>query len=1220
MSETSYSIDFHRLFETVPGLYAVLNRDLKIVAVTDEYLRAMLVEREDLTGRYFFDVFPHDPDAARVRSSFEKVFATGEPDELPLVKYDISQPAGDGFTEKYRRLVTFPGFAADGQVSHIIHRVEDVTERKMTEDILRESEMRLKFTLAAGQLGSYEYYPLTGKMFSSERCLANFGLPPDADFSFEKFLSMIHSDDRSRVRKAIEKAIAERDDYKIEYKITRADGNQAWIYASGRCLYDNDGNPLVMNGVTLDITSRRQSEEDLRESQQRLALALQAGRAGTFEWDIKKNVNIWSPELEEMYGVPVGTFEGDFDSWAKRVVPEDAAQVVKSIEEALARKDDFFDYEFRAVLPDGTRRWFYGRARFEYDAESQPSKMTGINVDVTNFKKAQAEISERARMASMSGDIGIALNRREDLPQLLKYCTDALVEHLDVAFARIWTLDKSGETLVLEASSGIYTHLDGAHSRIRVGEYKIGKIAEERQPHLTNDVPNDPHISDKDWARSEQMTAFAGYPLVVEERLVGVMCAFSRRTLTETVLQAMSNVANSIANAIERKQTEANLQESDERFQLVTRATNDAIWDWNLQTNDVWWNRAVKTMFGFKSEQVGQTADWWYEHIHPEDRERVVSGIHAVIDNGGENWSDEYRFLCADGSYKYVFDRGLAVHRDGQPVRMLGAMQDVTERKNAEEALRLSQDRLELAIDASQLGLWYCDLPFDVLNWSDLTKEHFWLPADAVVTIDEFYRIIHPDDRERTRLAIEESIAKQTIYDVVYRTVNPDDDRVKYIRAIGRGFYDEKGAPYRFDGVTLDITENKLIESEREQLLWSEKTARAEAEQANRMKDEFLATLSHELRTPLSSILGWSRLLKDGKIPIEQTSRAIETIERNAKAQSQLIEDILDVSRITSGKLRLDVRPVELDNVIEMAIESVRPAAEAKNIRLQKIIDSNAIVSGDPDRLQQIIWNLLSNSIKFTPKDGRVRIKLERINSHVEITVEDNGIGIDAETLPYIFERFRQSDSSTTRKYGGLGLGLAIVRHLVELHGGSVDAKSDGIGKGAVFTVALPITVIQSKEMSFTKEIPSERIYPAGGGDVFIRCPEEVKNLRILVVDDEPDTRTMLEYIFTNCGAAVGSAASAEEALEIFKSNKFDILISDIGMPERDGYELIKQIRRLAPEHGGRIPAVALTAYARIEDRLRILSSGFQMHVTKPIEPAELLTVVASLANRDNHK
>ena len=998
---------------------------------------------------------------------------------------------GGGFTEKFWRLVTFPGFNEDGKVSHIIHRVEDVTEQKLTEEILRESERRLKFTLAAGQLGSYEYYPQTGKMFSSARCLENFGLPPDADFPFEKLLSMIHADDREMVKQAVKTSVETKEDYKIEYRITRADGESAWIFASGRCLYDEQNNPLVMSGVTLDITSRRQSEENLRESQQRLALALQAGRAGTFEWNIKDNVNIWSPELEELYGVPVGTFEGNFEAWSKRVVKQDADIVSNGVQKALKNGEQNYDYEFRAVMPDDSTRWFAGRARFEYDAEKKPLKMIGINVDITDVKQAQELLLERTILATLSGDIGIALNRREDLQSLLKHCTDALVEHLDVAFARIWTLDKTGTILELQASSGLYTHLDGAHSRVPVGHFKIGRIAEQRKPHLSNEVLNDAEVSNKEWARNEKMVAFAGYPLIVEEKLVGVICVFARQFLTETVLEAMESVANTIANVIERKQIEKTLSDSNDRFQLVTQATNDAIWDWNLQTNEVWWNNAVMTMFGYSPDEIEPTSKWWYEHIHPEDRERIVSDIHEVIDIGGENWTGEYRFACADGTYKYIFDRGFAIHRDGQPVRMIGAMQDITERKH--------------------------------------------------------------------------------------------------------------------------------IETEREHLLSGEKTARAEAEKANRMKDEFLATLSHELRTPLSSILGWSRLLKDGKIAPEQTGRAIETIERNAKAQSQLIEDILDVSRITSGKLRLDVRPVELDAVIEMAIESIRPAAEAKNIRLQRIIDSNAIVSGDPDRLQQVIWNLLSNSIKFTPKEGRVQIKLERINSHVEITIADNGIGIDREILPYVFERFRQSDSSTTRKYGGLGLGLAIVRHLIELHGGSVHAESEGLNHGASFTIVLPVTPLNSKQVILKKELQTERIHPASKSDVVISCPEEIKNLKILLVDDEPDTRTMLEYIFSSCGAFVQTAVSAGDALEILTSQIFDVLISDIGMPERDGYELIKKVREFPYEKNGRIPAVALTAYARVEDRLRILSSGFQMHVTKPIEPAELLTVVASLANR-NHK
>lgn len=500
-----------------------------------------------------------------------------------------------------------------------------------------------------------------------------------------------------------------------------------------------------------------------------------------------------------------------------------------------------------------------------------------------------------------------------------------------------------------------------------------------------------------------------------------------------------------------------------------------------------------------------------------------------------------------------------------------------------------------------------------------MTKSHFWLPKEATVTIDDFYRIIHPEDREKTRLAIDESIANRTHYDVEYRTVNPPDGRTKWIRAIGRGFYDTAGNPYRFDGITIDISEDKQIQTEREKLLASEKNARAEAERANRLKDDFLATLSHELRTPLSAILGWARLLKEKQIGAEQTFRAIDTIERNARSQAQLIEDILDVSRIISGKLRLNVQPVDLSSVIEQAIEAVRPAADAKSIRLQRVLASGVMISGDADRLQQIIWNLLSNAIKFTPRDGRVQIKLERLGSHVEVTVADNGVGIDAETLPFIFERFRQSDSSTTRQHGGLGLGLAIVRHLVELHGGSVQATSDGAGKGTVFNLLFPIIPLRSENFATGNTGELEAPAPASAQTEF-RCPPEIKNLQILLVDDEPDTREMLAFVFRKCEAEVTDVASVSEALEAVKSGKYDVLVSDIGMPERDGYDLIRNIRRLTPEHGGRIPAVALTAYARFEDRLKALSAGFQMHVPKPVEPAELLTIVAGLAHWNRFK
>ena len=385
------------------------------------------------------------------------------------------------------------------------------------------------------------------------------------------------------------------------------------------------------------------------------------------------------------------------------------------------------------------------------------------------------------------------------------------------------------------------------------------------------------------------------------------------------------------------------------------------------------------------------------------------------------------------------------------------------------------------------------------------------------------------------------------------------------------------------------------------------------AEMANRTKDEFLATVSHELRTPLNAILGWAQLLQSDGVSADRAARGLETIVRNARLQSQLIDDLLDVSRITSGKMRLDVRPTDLVPVIDAAIEAVRPAAEAKQIALRRVLDPLAgPVVGDPARLQQVVWNLLANAVKFTAKGGAAEVRLERVNSHVEILVADNGVGISPAFLPHVFDRFRQLDGSTTRQHGGLGLGLAIVRHLVELHGGTVKVKSPGEGKGSTFVVALPVSVAQMT--------PAEglRVHPRAESSPEDPCrthPElDLKGIRVLVVDDEPDARETLREILEHCNAEVLTAGSAAEALEILPRWRPDVLLSDIGMPGEDGYELVRRVRTLSAEQGGRTPAAALTAFARGEDRRAALRAGFQMHVAKPVEIEELASVVASLA------
>ncbi|HEY8747142.1 MAG TPA: response regulator [Tepidisphaeraceae bacterium] len=392
-----------------------------------------------------------------------------------------------------------------------------------------------------------------------------------------------------------------------------------------------------------------------------------------------------------------------------------------------------------------------------------------------------------------------------------------------------------------------------------------------------------------------------------------------------------------------------------------------------------------------------------------------------------------------------------------------------------------------------------------------------------------------------------------------------------------------------------------------------ENTLYAEERESNRLKDEFLATLSHELRTPLNAILGWTQMLRTGPAAAADIAHGLEVIERNVKAQSRLIEDLLDVSRITTGKLRLTVRKMELASVIRGAIDSARPAAEARRIALDgEIPDDTGSILGDPDRIQQVVWNLLSNAIKFTPAGGRVTASVQRKGGRIEIRVADTGKGIEPTFLPYVFDRFRQADSSTTRSHGGLGLGLAIVRHLVELHGGTVSADSEGHGRGSVFTVDLPErTVAEPGPLHAPRPQNGEHL-PMPGSEVAI----DLKGLRILAVDDEPDARELIRHVLSRTGANVEVAASAQEALESIDRQMPDILVSDIGMPEADGYSLIREVRKIDPDRGGNMPAIALTAYVREEDRAKMLAAGFTAHVPKPVEPAELIRVISHISGR----
>jgi PAS domain S-box-containing protein len=504
-------------------------------------------------------------------------------------------------------------------------------------------------------------------------------------------------------------------------------------------------------------------------------------------------------------------------------------------------------------------------------------------------------------------------------------------------------------------------------------------------------------------------------------------------------------------------------------------------------------------------------------------------------------------------------------------------------------------------VESSDDAIVSKDLNSIIISWNPAAERMFGYTEQEA--IGKSIRMIIPEELQSEEDVVLSKIRAGDKVDH-YETVRQrkDGSRVNVSLTVSP-IRDASGTIFGASKIARDVTDRVTMERQYARLY-------AEAQEANRIKDDFLAVLSHELRTPLNAIVGYSRLMRGNMLPEDQVVRAIETLERNARWLTQIVDDVLDVSRIVSGKVRLDVQAVELAVVLDNAVATVQPAADAKNVRIQSLIDPRiGPISGDPARLQQVMWNLLSNAVKFTPKGGRVQVRLERINSHIEIVVSDTGIGIDEEFLPYVFDRFRQADSGSTRRAGGLGLGLAIVKHLVEMHGGSVHAHSAGEDKGSTFTVKLPMMIVNPSAAQSREHPLAERRNP-------LQQLADLAGVRVLAVDDDADALGLLKDVLEAAGAKVSTAASALDALDAIGGFKPDAVVADIGMPDMDGFELIRRIRALDDPKLRDVPAAALTAFARSEDRTKALQSGFEMHLAKPVDPGELVASVATLVRR----
>ncbi len=946
---------FQELLEFAPDAIVLANQDGEIVLVNTQTERLFGYKRDELLGRSVEVLVPERLRGQTPEPTTQKDDALLDLDEALLtgnlaggaeqVEFYLLDRDGREFpAEITRRQIE----TEDGVL--VMSLIRDITERRRAESARHAAESRYQelFDNANDIVyihdleGNFKSLNKTAERLTgytlAEALQMNIGqaVPPE-------FLPVAQ-------QRIMEHLSGHSDMPPFQLELICKDGRHLPIEVSTRLMMEN-GQPIGVQGIARDITERQRAESAHMAAEARYHALFDNANDLIYTHDLQGNFVSVNPMSERITGF---THEEAMQmNIAQIVAPEHLPMVMDRVMRQIQGEEFKTPLELEIVCKDNSRMALEINTRVLVE-NGMPVGMQGIARDITERKQADLIQARLNRQAGLRAEVSAALtDENNTLPKMLQQCTEAIVENLDAACSRIWLLNEADDVLELQASVGAYAQSSSELSRVPVGEFKIGKIAEEKAPHLTNDVLNDPRIDNKEWAAREGLTSFAGYPLMVGDRVVGVMEMFSKHKLEADTLNALASVADTIVHGIERKR----------------------------------------------------------------------------------------------------------------------------------------------------------------------------------------------------------------------------------------------------------------IEDERKVLLEREQEARLDAETASRLKDDFLAMISHELRAPLTAILGWAQMLRSGTLDRASAERALTTIERNAKSQAHLVGDLLDASRIATGKLSLEGKPVELMTVVDAAVDAVRPSVEAKNLRMQIVMEPwVGPFHGDPERLKQVVWNLLSNAIKFTPAGGLIEVRLERLEQKALLIVSDTGQGIDPEFLPHIFDRFRQADSSTKRQQGGLGLGLAIVKHIVELHGGAIYAYSRGEGQGSDFMITLPLAVqkVESQEGELWPESLPETQTRSGN----------LRGIKVLVVDDERDTREVLSVMLNRYGTEVRTAGSVREALEVLSTWKPDMLVSDIGMPEEDGYVMIRKLRELPADQGGELPAVALTAFASPADKEKSLAAGFQRHLAKPVEPVELAKIVARVLGR----
>lgn len=926
-------------------------------------------------------------------------------------------------------------------------------------------------------------------------------------------------------------------------------------------------NEQIVAGMALlqNIDERKQSEETVQRQTVEIEAIYTSAPIGLCFVDTDLRYVRVNDRLAEINGISTAEHIG---KTVEEVIPELGAVQAQLFAQVLQTKVPILDVELHGTTPaqPGIERdWLVSY----YPLCDRNNQILGINIvvqEITQRKQQAAALEEQQRQ----------------LTTILENTPDVICRY-NKDFRYLY-ISPSAKRIV-----GIPTHQFIGKTNAEIGMPEAYTKAWEKRIAAVLET-GEQEVLEFDFFYGAKTWYF--YSIFIPE--------FASDGSVESVLVVSRDVT-------ERRQVEESLAKSQDWLQLSQQAGQIGAFVWDIITGDIVWTQQLENLYGLTPGSFGGTYEQWRQQVHPEDIVRIEQNLQQKMQTRTEEWQGDFRIFHAQtGETRWIAAKSRFFYdSSGQAIQMFGVNLDISDRKHTEEALRESELNYRMLADTMPQLFW-TTLPdgyheYYNRRWYDYTG----------LTLEEtqgsgWNDVLHPEDRQRSWEVWSESLRTGKNYEIEYRFRRYDGE---YRWFLGRAFplRDENGQIIRWFGSCTDIHDQKIALEERDRAVERERSARSQAEAANRIKDEFLAVLSHELRSPLNPILGWAKLLLTRKFDENTTRKALQTIERNAQLQTRLIEDLLDISRILRGKLSLNLTPVNLITVTEAALETVRLAAEEKAIHLQlDIVDStnhsDLQIVGDAARLQQIVWNLLTNAVKFTPNSGRVEVKLEKLASSVQIQVSDTGKGIAPEFLPRVFDYFRQADSSITRKFGGLGLGLAIVRHLVELHGGTVKADSQGEGKGATFSVTLPLPEVKLVDESFGDRIYDNDSVPLSG-------------IRVLIVDDEADMRDLLIVTLEQYGAQVTAAASASEVLEHLPQ-AYQILISDIGMPNVDGYTLMRQIRTLPPDLGGAILAIALTAYAGESDQQAAIAAGFNRHLAKPVEPAKLLATIINLLSK----